>query len=75
MPQNGIIINNIRQAEALKRAKQGLKHVFEGIKKKIPLDLLTFDLKEIMDSLGEITGDSVSDEIVNDIFSRFCIGK
>ncbi|MDD5014944.1 MAG: tRNA uridine-5-carboxymethylaminomethyl(34) synthesis GTPase MnmE [Atribacterota bacterium] len=75
MPQNGVIINNVRQAEALKRAKQGLKHIFEGIKKKIPHDLLTVDLKEVLDSLGEITGDSLSDEIVNDIFSRFCIGK
>jgi len=75
MPQNGVIINNIRQAEALKRAKQGLNHIYDGVKKKIPHDLLTVDLKEVMDSLGEITGDSVSDEIVNDIFSRFCIGK
>jgi len=75
MPQNGVIINNIRQAEALQRAKQGLKQIFKGIKKKIPHDLLTVDLKEVMESLGEITGDSVSDEIVNDIFSRFCIGK
>jgi len=75
IPQNGAIINNVRQAEALKGAKQGLRHILEGIKKKIPHDLLTVDLKEVLDSLGEITGDSISDEIVNNIFSRFCIGK
>ena len=75
IPQNGVIINNIRQAEALKRAKLGLKYLLEGTKKKIPHDLLTVDLKEVLDSLGEITGDSVSDEIINNIFSRFCIGK
>jgi len=75
IPQNGAIINNVRQAEALKGAKQGLKHILEGIKKKIPHDLLTVDLKEVLDSLGEITGDSINDEIVNNIFSRFCIGK
>ena len=75
IPQNGAIINNVRQAEALKRAKQGLKHILEGAKKRMPNDILTVDLKEVMDSLGEITGDSVSDEIINNIFSRFCIGK
>jgi len=75
IPQNGLIINNVRQAEALKRAKLGLKHILEGAKKKIHHELLTVDLKEVLDSLGEITGDSVSDEIINNIFSRFCIGK
>ena len=75
IPQNGVIINNVRQAEALKRAKLGLEHLLEGTKKKIPHDLLTVDLKDVLDSLGEIIGDSVSDEIINNIFSRFCIGK
>jgi len=75
IPQNGVIINNIRQAEALKRAKLGLKHILEGTKNKIPHDLLTVDLKDVLDSLGEITGESISDEITNNIFSRFCIGK
>jgi len=75
IPQNGAIINNVRQAKALKRAKLGLKHILEGTKRKIPHDLLTVDLKEVLDSLGEITGDSISDEITNNIFSRFCIGK
>lgn len=75
IPQNGVIINNVRQAKALKRAKLGLKHTLEGTKKKMPHDLLTVDLKEVLDSLGEITGESISDEITNNIFSRFCIGK
>jgi len=75
IPENGVIINNVRQADALKRAKSGLEYALEGTKKKIPHDFLTIDLKEALDSLGEITGDSVSDEIINNIFSRFCIGK
>ena len=75
IPNNGVIINNIRQAEALKRTKKGLEYVLEGIKKKMPYDLLTIDLKDSLDSLGEITGDSVNEEIIDNIFSRFCIGK
>jgi tRNA modification GTPase len=75
IPENGVIINNVRQANQLNRAKQGLGHVLVGLKRKITYDFLTIDLKDVLDSLGEITGDSISDEIVNDIFSRFCIGK
>jgi tRNA modification GTPase len=75
IPENGVVINNIRQANRLNRAKQGLEHLLAGLKDKISYDFLTIDLKDVLDSLGEITGDSISDEIVNDIFSRFCIGK
>jgi len=75
IPENGVVINNIRQANQLNRAKQGLEQALLGLKEKITYDFLTIDLKDALDSLGEITGDSISDEIVNDIFSRFCIGK
>lgn len=75
IPENGVVINNVRQADQLNRAKQALEHVLLGLKGKITYDLLTIDLKDALDSLGEITGDSINDEIVNDIFSRFCIGK
>ena len=75
IPENGVVINNVRQANQLNRAKQALENVLVGLKEKITYDFLTIDLKDILDSLGEITGDSINDEIVNDIFSRFCIGK
>ena len=75
IPENGVVINNVRQANQLNRAKQALENVLEGLKAKITYDFLTIDLKDVLDSLGEITGDSTNDEIVNDIFSRFCIGK
>jgi tRNA modification GTPase len=75
IPENGVIINNVRQANQLNKAKKGLEYILEGLKKKIPYDLLTVDLKDVLDSLGEITGYSVSNEIIDHIFSRFCIGK
>ncbi|HER23509.1 MAG TPA: tRNA uridine-5-carboxymethylaminomethyl(34) synthesis GTPase MnmE [Candidatus Atribacteria bacterium] len=75
IPENGVVINNIRQANQLKMAKKALEQVLLGLKRKITYDFLTVDLKDALDSLGEITGDSVSDEMVSDIFSRFCIGK
>jgi len=75
IPENGVVINNVRQANQLNRAKQALEHVLLGLKGKITYDFLTIDLKDALNSLGEITGDSINDEMVNDIFSRFCIGK
>ena len=75
IPENGVLINNIRQANQLNSAKQALEKVLLGIKGKITYDFLTIDLKDALDSLGEITGDYINDEMVNDIFSRFCIGK
>jgi len=75
IPENGVIVNNVRQANQLNKAKKGLEYILEGLKKKIPYDLLTVDLKDVLDSLGEITGYPVSNEIIDHIFSRFCIGK
>lgn len=75
IPENGVVINNVRQLDQLNRAKQALEHALFGLKGKITYDFLTIDLKDALDFLGGITGDSVNDEIVNDIFSRFCIGK
>ena len=75
IPENGVVINNLRQANQLNRAKQALEQILLGLKKKITYDFLTVDLKDALDSLGEITGDSINEEIINDIFSRFCIGK
>ncbi len=75
IPPDGVIINNVRQAEALKRAKKGLEYALEGVNRKMPYDLLSIDLKDSLDALGEITGDSINEEIINHIFSRFCIGK
>ena len=75
IPENGVVINNIRQANQLNSAKQALEQALLGLKGKITYDFLTIDLKDALDSLGEITGDSINDEIVSDIFSRFCIGK
>jgi len=74
-PHNGITINNIRQKEALQKAKKALEFSLRGIKKNIPYDLLYIDLRETLDFLGEITGEQINEEIVENIFSRFCIGK
>ena len=54
---------------------KGLKNVLDGISEKITYDFFAIDLREVLDCLGRIIGDTVTDDIVKDIFSRFCIGK
>jgi tRNA modification GTPase len=66
---------NQRQAAALTRAKLALEQVQETMANQLPLDFLTIDLRVAVKALGEITGDEVTESILERIFSRFCIGK
>ena len=70
-----VIVNNVRHYEALLRAKQAIKRVIEGIDSGISGDFLSQDIRECMHHLGEITGQISNDEILGNIFSKFCIGK
>ena len=66
---------NDRQSEALTRSYESLVHVQESVDGGLPLDFWTIDLRSAVLSLGEICGAEVTEEILDDVFSRFCIGK
>jgi tRNA modification GTPase len=66
---------NQRQAAALIRAQTALKQVLTTIEDKLPLDFWTIDLREGIRALGEVTGEEVTESVLDRIFSRFCIGK
>ncbi len=66
---------NQRQAAALTRAKTALEQVQETISDRLPLDFWTIDLRSAIQALGEITGEEVTESVLDRIFSRFCIGK
>ncbi len=72
---NGVVVNNIRHYEALLKAKEAIIRVISGLENNISGDLLSQDIRECMYHLGEITGQISTDEILGNIFSKFCIGK
>jgi tRNA modification GTPase len=72
---NRDIAINRRQQEALLRVQESLERVQGTMKEKLPFDFWTIDLREAATTLGQITGQEVTEPILDRIFSRFCIGK
>ena len=72
---SSLIITNSRHYTALSKAKKEINNVKGGLKNNVPSDLLTIDLKQVLYHLGEVTGEVTNDDILSNIFSKFCIGK
>ena len=73
--RNAVTISNTRHYEALVRAQEAIKRVQEGLLMQISGEFLSLDLQDCLSALGEITGQISSQEVLNNIFSKFCIGK
>ena len=73
--QNDVIVTNIRHYEALTKAHEAILRVINGLEMNISGDFLSQDIRECMHYLGEITGQISNDEILGNIFGKFCIGK
>ena len=69
------LISSLRQKESLLKAKQAIEEFKKGLKKGIGKEFLSVDIKEAIDCLGEISGETVSEDVLERIFSKFCIGK
>ena len=72
---NGNVITNIRHKELIDCAKQNAKQSIIALKSNLPVDIIAINIKEILENLGKITGESVSEDIIKEIFSKFCLGK
>ncbi|MEN9203346.1 MAG: tRNA uridine-5-carboxymethylaminomethyl(34) synthesis GTPase MnmE [Thermostichus sp. DG_1_6_bins_120] len=74
-PANLEVSLNQRQAAALMQAQASLEQVQQAIQQQLPLDFWTIDLRSALHALGQVTGEEVSESVLDQIFSRFCIGK
>lgn len=73
--EDGAYIQNARQERLLREALQSLADADGAAENMLPYDCIVIDVRTAIEFLGEITGDTVQDEIINEIFARFCIGK
>ncbi len=72
---NEIVITNIRHKNLIAKAIENVKKTKETILEKMPLDIVAIFIKDILEDLGNITGEVVSEDIINEIFAKFCLGK
>lgn len=70
-----VYVNNLRHITALKEAKSAMDEVLEDIEQEMFLDILEVNLEVALASLGEITGDTTTEDVLDKVFSEFCIGK
>ena len=68
-------ISNAREISLLKKAIQSSNNLIKSLDEGIPIDMLEIDIKNIIDYLGEVTGESYDNELIDKLFSRFCLGK
>ena len=69
------IITNVRHHEALRRGQISLTHAIESLNRNMPPELIAVDLRSSLDAVGEIVGKTTTEDILDRIFSQFCIGK
>ncbi|MFZ5353903.1 MAG: tRNA uridine-5-carboxymethylaminomethyl(34) synthesis GTPase MnmE [Bacillota bacterium] len=73
--RNNRMVTNIRHKDLLDKAIESIKKAIASIDAGVPVDLVSVDIKDSWSKLGSITGDTVDEDIVTEIFSKFCIGK
>lgn len=72
---NEITITNIRHQELINKAIESTRMALNDLNNSMPIDIISINIKEILEHLGEITGDNVSEDIIKSIFAKFCLGK
>ena len=70
-----LVITNVRHKNLIAKAIENVKKTEETIKNGMSLDIISIFIKEILEDLGKITGETVSEDIINEIFAKFCLGK
>lgn len=74
-PDNEVMITNIRHKELIEDALKHLKEAKKALDSNMPVDIISINVKEVLQDLGKITGENVSEDVIKGIFSKFCLGK
>ena len=72
---HGLIVTNVRHQTLISKAKNGIQKAIESIQSGIPIDMISIDLQDAIQNLGEMIGESISEDVVKGIFAKFCVGK
>ena len=72
---NDVIITNLRHKNLISKAIENVKKAKNTVEENMPIDIIAIFIKDILEDLGNITGEVVTDDIINEIFSKFCLGK
>ena len=70
-----VIITNIRHKNQIEYAINNINEAINAVKNNLPIDIISISIKQTLEDLGKITGENVSEDIINEIFSKFCLGK
>ncbi len=73
--RSGVLITHARHRDALERAERALERGLQCLRADEPIEFLALEIRQALGAVGDLTGQSCSDDILNEIFSRFCIGK
>ena len=71
---NDVIITNLRHKNLISRAIENVKKAKDTVEQNMPIDIIAIFVKDILEDLGNITGEIVTDDIINEIFAKFCLG-
>ena len=72
---DGEILTNIRHKNQIDEAINSINQTRDTISNNMPVDIIEIYLKQVLSDLGKITGDDITEDIINEIFSKFCLGK
>ena len=72
---NEVIITNLRHKNLISNAINNVTKAKNAIQDNMPVDIIAIFINDILEDLGKITGETVTDDIINEIFSKFCLGK
>lgn len=70
-----LIIANLRHKRALDQAKESLLNTLKGLEKGASLEFIAFEIRSALEALGEVVGETTSEEVLSRIFEQFCLGK